>query len=65
MAKRITVMIDDENLKKLRNLQSKMIKESNESVSFSRVINKVLKKGRRKFKEIQYNIIPRILRNLP
>lgn len=45
MTKRITVMIDDENLKKLRNLQSKMIKESNESVSFSRVINKVLKKG--------------------
>jgi len=45
MAKRITIMLDDENLKKLRTLQSKMIKESEKSVSFSRVINEIIKKG--------------------
>lgn len=45
MAKRITIMIDDENNKKLRNLQAKMIKESDESVSFSRVINEIIEKG--------------------
>jgi len=45
MTKRVTIMIDDENHKKLRNLQAKMIKESDESVSFSRVINKVIEKG--------------------
>jgi predicted CopG family antitoxin len=45
MSKRVTIMIDDENFKKLRNLQAKMIKESNESVSFSRVINDIIRKG--------------------
>jgi len=46
MAKSITIMLDDENLKKLRTLQSKMIKESEKSVSFSRVINEIIKKGK-------------------
>jgi len=45
MTKRITVMIDDENLKKLRNLQSKRIRESEKSVSLSNVINGTIKKG--------------------
>jgi len=45
MSRRITVMIDDENLKKLRNLQSKRIRESEKSVSLSRVINETIKKG--------------------
>jgi hypothetical protein len=45
MTKRITVMIDDENLKKLRNLQSKRIRESEKSVSLSNVINETIKKG--------------------
>jgi len=45
MGSRITIILDDENLKELRNLQAKMIKESRKSVSFSRVINKVVKKG--------------------
>ncbi len=39
MAKRITVMLDDDNLKKLRLKQAKAIKESSKSVSFSRIIN--------------------------
>ena len=44
MTKRITIMIDDENLKKLRNLQSKRIRESEKSVSLSSVINETIKK---------------------
>ncbi len=45
MTKRITVMIDDDNHKKLRNLQSKMIAKSEGTVSFSKVINEILRKG--------------------
>ena len=45
MSKRITIMIDEENVKKLRNLQAKLIKESEKSVSFSRVLNEIIKKG--------------------
>jgi len=45
MSSRITIVLNDENHKKLRNLQAKMIKESTKSVSFSRVINEVLEKG--------------------
>ncbi len=44
MSKRITIILDDDNLKKLRLLQAKKIKESTKSVSFSRVINNVLHK---------------------
>ncbi|WP_016939615.1 MULTISPECIES: hypothetical protein [Nitrosopumilus] len=42
--KRVTIMIDDELDKKLRQRQSKMIRESNSSVSYSRVINELLDK---------------------
>ncbi len=45
MSKRITVVLDDELVKKLRHLQAKMISKSSKSVSFSRVINKELRKG--------------------
>ena len=45
MGSSVTIILNDENLKELRNLQAKMIKESRKSVSFSRVINKVVKKG--------------------
>ena len=45
MAKRITIIIDDDVHKRLRNLQSKMIRESDGSVSFSRVINELVKKA--------------------
>ncbi len=44
MSKRITVVLDDDNIKKLRTIQAKKIKESDKSVSFSRVINDVLRK---------------------
>jgi len=45
MPKRITVVLDDEILKKLRVKQATMIKKSSNSVSFSRVINDTLQKS--------------------
>ncbi len=45
MTKRVTIMIDDDNDKKLRSKQAKLIQQYNESVSFSRVLNEVLRKG--------------------
>jgi len=45
MSKRITVMIEDEVIEKLRILQAKQIKEKTSAVSFSHVINEVLKKN--------------------
>jgi len=45
MGQRITVMLDDDNMIKLRNKQSKLIKKSSKSISFSRVLNQVLKKA--------------------
>ena len=45
MAKRVTVMIDDDLVKKLRDIQAKQIKESIHSVSFSRILNEVVRKG--------------------
>ncbi len=45
MPKRITVVLDDEVVKKLRNIQSKMISKSTKHVSFSRVINEELRKA--------------------
>ena len=47
MAKRITIMLDEELDKKIRNLQAKMIQNENKSVSFSKVINEVIKKKTR------------------
>ncbi len=44
MSKRITIMIDDDIDKKLRVLQSKLIIKTNESVSYSKVINQELRK---------------------
>jgi len=45
MPKRITVVLDDELVKKLRNVQSKKIRKSKKSVSFSSVINEELGKS--------------------
>jgi hypothetical protein len=45
MSKRITVMLDDENLKKLYTKQAAAIKKSTKSVSLSRVINDSLRKS--------------------
>jgi len=45
MSKRITVLIDDDLDKKLRLLQAKEITKSVKSVSFSRILNNVLRKS--------------------
>ena len=47
MGKRITIMLDDDLVKKLHEIQVKQIKESKASVSFSNVVNKSLRKGLR------------------
>jgi len=44
MGKRITIVLDDDLVKKLREKQAKQIKESVKSVSFSRVLNMTLRK---------------------
>jgi predicted transcriptional regulator len=45
MGKRITIMLDDDLAKKLYEILAKQIKASTKSVSFSRVLNEVLRKG--------------------
>ncbi len=45
MPKRITVVLDDEVVKKLRNIQSMKIRKSKKSVSFSSVIKEELRKS--------------------
>ena len=41
-------MVDDENDRKLREIQSKEIRETQSSVSYSRVLNDVLHKALKK-----------------
>ena len=45
MKERITIMMSSDIARKIRNIQAKKIKESQSSVSFSRVVNEVLEKG--------------------
>lgn len=45
MSKRITIMIDKDIDKKLRLIQSKRIAQESNSVSFSKVLNDILRKG--------------------
>lgn len=45
MRKRVTIVFDDDVLKKLYDLQSKQIKTSSKSVSMSDVINDLLHKS--------------------
>ena len=45
MSKRITIILDDDLAKKLREKQAKLIKNSTKSVSFSRVLNETLRKS--------------------
>ncbi len=45
MGKRITIVLDEALVKKLRIIQSKKISKSTNSVSFSSVINEVLRKA--------------------
>ena len=45
MAKRIAMMVDDDLLKKLHDIQAKLIKENQKPVSFSSVLNDILRKS--------------------
>ncbi len=45
MGRRITIVLDEELVKKLRVIQSKMIAQSSSHVSFSKVINEKLRKA--------------------
>ena len=45
MANRITIMLDEDLIKKLHEIQAKEIKSSEKSVSFSHVLNQTLRKG--------------------
>jgi hypothetical protein len=45
MAKRVTIMLDEDLDRKIRVKQSKLIQKTNESVSFSKVINETIRKA--------------------
>jgi len=45
MSKRVTIVLHDDLFKKLRIIQSKRISKFTEHVSFSRVINDVIRKN--------------------
>ena len=45
MANRVTIMLDDDLVKKLRQKQAKLIQEHTTSVSFSKVITDTLRKS--------------------
>lgn len=44
MSKPVTIMFDDDLYKKLRALQSKEIRKTYRSVSFSKILNDVIRK---------------------
>jgi len=48
MSKRVTIMLDDDLEKKMRLLQAKMIQNTASSVSFSNVLNQVLRENLKK-----------------
>ncbi len=50
MGIRVTVVLDESNAEKLRNIQAKLIKNSTKSISFSYVLNQVVADGLKKFK---------------
>jgi len=43
MSRRVTIMLEDDLVKKLRVKQSKLLQETNDTVSFSYVINETLR----------------------
>ncbi len=50
MGVRITVVLDNSNVEKLRGIQAKLLRGSTKSVSFSYVLNRVTEEGLKKFK---------------
>jgi len=45
MSKRVTIIINDDLMGKLRSLQVNMMKKENSSYSFSKIINECVRKG--------------------
>ncbi len=45
MGERISIVLDDDLNKKLHDIQAKLIKESQKSVSFSAVLNDIVRTG--------------------
>jgi len=45
MYRRVTIMLDENLEKKLRKIQAKLIKNSKKSMSFSQVVNDILRIG--------------------
>jgi len=50
MGKRVSVVLDNSNVKKVRVIQAKLLRGSTKSVSFSYVLNRVVENGLKKFK---------------
>jgi len=48
MAKRITIMLDDDLDKKFRSIQAKAIQSTTSGVSFSKVLNEVIRNNLKK-----------------
>lgn len=48
MTRKVTFLMDDSLMKKLRKKQAELIKESSKNVSFSSLINQVLHKNLKK-----------------
>ena len=44
MARRVTIVMDEDIIKKLHERQAKQIKESAKSISFSSVVNQTIRK---------------------
>ena len=45
MAKRVTIVLDNDLIIKLRKIQAEQIKNTSSSVSFSKIINDVIRKS--------------------
>jgi len=45
MIRRVTITLDPRLESKIRNLQAKKITETNKAISFSHIINEILKQG--------------------
>jgi hypothetical protein len=48
MTKRKTIMIDEDNDKEIRQIQAKLIEKTTSVISYSNVLNEVLRKGLKK-----------------
>jgi predicted transcriptional regulator len=47
-SKRVTIMLEDDLVKKIHDIQARQIKETSGSISFSAVLNQVIRKNFKK-----------------